>query len=261
FSFLDAYFTAIEINSGRDAQVDVQNPRVAVTLNLLTAGFGYFYLGERAKGMAFFVGTQIVRFGVPRMTGYAGGVVSLGLMVVQLLMAVDAYRIARMQLKEALGPQPEQPAAAARMASRVPVFVPIGLACVAAAGLFAAVIFGLAFHAARGTAGHALSTRPNGSWNPDHAQSRGGVTGSQSPPAGAPTDLPSAVDKVQRVERKTDRTNDDIQELKRDVQILASVLRDRNLSPDDAAVAHFYKAEGFRLINSIHEHEGEAVEL
>jgi len=87
------------------------------------------------------------------------------------------------------------------------------------------------------------------------------VTGSQSPPAGAPTDLPSAVDKVQRVERKTDRTNDDIQELKRDVQILASVLRDRNLSPDDAAVAHFYKAEGFRLINSIHEHEGEAVEL
>ena len=30
FSFLDAYFTAREINSGQDGQVDVQNPRVAV---------------------------------------------------------------------------------------------------------------------------------------------------------------------------------------------------------------------------------------
>jgi hypothetical protein len=50
FSFLDAYFTAIEINRGQDTQLDGQNPRVAVTLNLLTAGFGYFYLGERRKG-------------------------------------------------------------------------------------------------------------------------------------------------------------------------------------------------------------------
>ena len=66
FSFLDAYFTATEINSAQDAQVDAPNPRVAVTLNLLTAGFGYFYLGERAKGMAFFVGTQIVRCGTRR---------------------------------------------------------------------------------------------------------------------------------------------------------------------------------------------------
>jgi TM2 domain-containing membrane protein YozV len=67
FSFLDAYFTAIEINRGQDAQVDVQNPRVAVTLNLLTAGFGYFYLGERSKGIVIFVATQVVRFAVPRL--------------------------------------------------------------------------------------------------------------------------------------------------------------------------------------------------
>jgi TM2 domain-containing membrane protein YozV len=104
FSFLDAYFTAIEINRGQDGQVDVQNPRVAVTLNLLTAGFGYFYLGERVKGILVFVATQIVRFGIPQQTGYAGGVVALGLMVLQMLMGADAYRIARMQLKEALGP-------------------------------------------------------------------------------------------------------------------------------------------------------------
>jgi hypothetical protein len=31
FSFLDAYFTAMEINSAEDVQVDAQNPRVAVT--------------------------------------------------------------------------------------------------------------------------------------------------------------------------------------------------------------------------------------
>jgi len=42
FAFLDSYFTAIEINFGDDAQVDVTNPRVAVVLNLLTAGLGYF---------------------------------------------------------------------------------------------------------------------------------------------------------------------------------------------------------------------------
>ena len=74
FSFLDAYFTAAEINAGQDAQVDVQNPRVAVVLNLLTAGFGYFYLGERTKGLAILVGTQIVRF-QSRVTGFSGGVV------------------------------------------------------------------------------------------------------------------------------------------------------------------------------------------
>ncbi len=122
FSFLDAYFTATEINSGQDLQVDAQNPRVAVTLNLLTAGFGYFYLGERAKGMAFFVGTQIVRFGVPRMTGYKGGLVSVVIVVVQMMMGVDAYFIARGQLKEALGPAPEHPSVI--KPSRVPAVPP-----------------------------------------------------------------------------------------------------------------------------------------
>jgi TM2 domain-containing membrane protein YozV len=104
FSFLDAYFTAIEINRGQDAQLDGQNPRVAVTLNLLTAGFGYFYLGERRKGTVIFVATQVLRFGVPRLTGYVGGVVSLALVVVQMLMGADAYRIGRKQLKEPLDP-------------------------------------------------------------------------------------------------------------------------------------------------------------
>ena len=124
FSFLDAYFTAIEINRGQHAHVNVQNPRVAVTLNLLTAGFGYFYLGERAKGTVIFVATQIVRFGLPPVTGYGGGVVSLALLVAQMLMGADAYRVARLQLKEALGPPPEPPVAGTSKASRIPGFVP-----------------------------------------------------------------------------------------------------------------------------------------
>jgi hypothetical protein len=52
FSFLDAYYVAREINAGMDSLVDSNNPRVATTLNLLTNGFGYWYLGERTKGWA-----------------------------------------------------------------------------------------------------------------------------------------------------------------------------------------------------------------
>lgn len=257
FSFLDAYFTAGEINSGEDAQVDVQNPRVAVTLNLLTAGFGYFYLGERAKGMAIFIGTQIVRFGVPRITGFAGGVVSLALLIIQMLMAADAYRIARAQLKEALGPEPSPIPATA---SRLPAFVPIGLACVASAAFLAMMIFGLAVNAARWGKTPALSASSAGSPNLSHSQNRFGGPRSQSVPPIPPTDLPSAVSDVQRLERKTDRTNDDVPELKHDVQIFASVLRTRKLNSDDSVVAHFYKAEALRLINAIHEHEGDPLQ-
>lgn len=257
FSFLDAYFTATEINSGEDAQVDVQNPRIAVTLNLLTAGFGYFYLGERAKGMAIFIGTQIVRFGVPGITGFAGGVVSLALLIVQMLMAADAYRTAHMQLKEALGPEPSP---SPMPASRLPAFVPIGLACVASAAFLAMMIFGLAVNAARGGATTGLSASSASSSNLNRSQNRFGAPRPQSAPAMPPTDLPSAVSDVQRLERKTDRTNDDVPELNHDVQIFASVLRARKLNPDDSVVAHFYKAEALRMINAIHEQEGDPLQ-
>lgn len=100
FSFLDAYFTAIEINRGQDEQVDVQNPRVAVTLNLLTAGFGYFYLGERTKGITLFIVMQASRLLFAQMTGFVGGAISATLVILQLLMAADAYRIARQQEKK-----------------------------------------------------------------------------------------------------------------------------------------------------------------
>lgn len=58
FAFLDAYFGAREINSGVD-QIITENPRVAEVLNLLTWGFGYFYLAERTKGMILFFAGQV----------------------------------------------------------------------------------------------------------------------------------------------------------------------------------------------------------
>jgi hypothetical protein len=99
---------------------------------------------------------------------------------------------------------------------------------------------------------------------------------SQRPSAGAPrgsgntsarqvapgpvTDLLSAVQEVQWLEKQGERSKDDIPNLKRDVQIFDAVLNGKKVDDADGAGAHFYRAEGLRLINSVHEHEGEAVE-
>ncbi|HEX8817665.1 MAG TPA: hypothetical protein VF753_19395 [Terriglobales bacterium] len=258
FSFLDAYYTAIEINAGEDEQVDVQNPRVAVALNLLTAGFGYFYLGERVKGIAFFVGMQIFRLVTPRVTGYTGGVVSLAVMFVQLLMGADAYRIARAQLKAALGSQAEPEPGSVKPASRLPAFVPIGIAGLASAGFFALMIFGLALSAARPGARGA-----GAGWNRGSAASRtffpqrSSPTGTRTGPA---TDLASAVSEVQRIERKTDRMTDDINSLQQDAKLFTSVLERSGSNADDVVVAYFFRAEAYRLINSIHLQQDESVD-
>src|SRR5713226_5996536 len=58
FAFLDAYFTAREMTAGTDPFI-AESPRIAAILNLLTRGFGYFYLGQRAAGFAVFIGFGI----------------------------------------------------------------------------------------------------------------------------------------------------------------------------------------------------------
>jgi hypothetical protein len=204
--------------------------------------------------MAFFAGTQIIRFGIPRMTGYTGGLVSVALVVVQMMMAVDAYFIARSQLKEAFGPAPERPVPITT--SRVPAFVPIGLACIFGAGFFLAMIVGLAIQAARGTNGKASTLATQ-----NRLQSRRGEIGAQSGSVLPATDFLPAVEEVRKIERKTHRSKDDLQDLKRDAQILAAELKKQRLTADDAPVAHFYKGLSLSLINSIHDHEGEAVEM
>jgi hypothetical protein len=256
FSFLDAYFTAVEINRGRDIQVDAQNPRVAVTLNLLTAGFGYFYLGERVKGTVIFVATQVVRFGTPQLTGYAGGVVSLALIVLQMLMGADAYRIASMQVKEAL---PHEPDLAAGEASRMPLFIPVGLASAAAVCFIGFLIFGVALSAVRGP-----RVRPAAALAQSRLVPAGGRSGSRNvaghvPPAPA-VDFTSAVEQVQWLEKQAERRTENVPELKRDIQIFDSALNSSKVDAADVVVAHFYRAEGLRLINSIHEREGEELD-
>lgn len=259
FSFLDAYFTALEINRREDAQVDVQNPRVAVTLNLLTAGFGYFYLGERAKGTVIFVVTQVLRFGLPGLTGYAGGVVSLALLVMQMLMGADAYRIARMQLKEALGPQPEQPDGATKKSSRIPLFVPVGLAGLAAVCFIGFLIFSLAVAAARGPALRPAAARVQSQRVPAQVR-QGSANMNASVFPGTATDLSSAVQEVQWLEKQVERREEDIPELKHDVRIFDSVLNGPKVDDVDAVVARYYRAESLSMINFAHEHEGEALE-
>lgn len=54
FALVDSFLAAGEINRGEDPWVD-KKPRTAALLNLLTNGFGYFYLGSRFKGIAFMV--------------------------------------------------------------------------------------------------------------------------------------------------------------------------------------------------------------
>jgi TM2 domain-containing membrane protein YozV len=256
FSFLDAYFTAIEINRGRDLQVDAENPRVAVTLNLLTAGFGYFYLGERIKGTVIFVVTQFVRFGTPKLTGYLGGVVSLALVVFQMLMGADAYRIARMQLKESL---PPETAPATGEESRLPVFIPIGLASAAAVLFIGFLVFGVALIAVRGPRIRPAAVRAQSQPVSTLGLSAPGKTEAHVAPASA-VDLTSAVEQVQWLERQTERRKENIPELKRDVEIFNSALKNGKIDAADVAVAHYYRAEALRLVNSIHEREGEALE-
>jgi TM2 domain-containing membrane protein YozV len=257
FSFLDAYFTAIEINQGHDEIVDVQNPRVAVTLNLLTAGFGYFYLGERAKGIALFVVVQVSRLAIPKMKGFAQGAISLVFIVIQLLMAADAYRIARKQVNEALGPDADQ-AVATAPPSRLPVFVPVGLACFLTFGFVLLIVIGLAVNAS--------------GWGKRLAMAR-----QKRPPAVANSlpvlrgearyripieavDLNTAVSDVQRVERRSQRTRQDLPYLKQDVRALDSVLAGK-VGNDDEVVARYYRALAHTFANFVHEYEGEAMDL
>lgn len=89
YSFLDAYYTARELNAEADPP-PYQNPRVAAVLNLLTNGFGYFYLGARAKGLIVFM--------VMRLLGFALASVQWLWELMILGVAIDAYRIGRREL-------------------------------------------------------------------------------------------------------------------------------------------------------------------
>ena len=124
FGFLDAYFTAREINRGIDPTL-VDNPRVACVLNLVTRGFGYFYLGERVKGLVVFVGLGLGQVLVPLMLGGGPTVataVSLAFVAISCAIGIDAYRIGRRSFEAQIAGmdlRPESPP------SRLPAAVPL----------------------------------------------------------------------------------------------------------------------------------------
>lgn len=259
FSFLDAYFTAIEINQGQDDLVEGQNPRVAVTLNLLTAGFGYFYLGQRAKGIILFVLMQVARLGMPPKF-------SLVVAFVQLLAAVDAYRIARRQVKAALESAATLPAANADPLSQLPILpgppsrlpmqVPVVLACLLVSGVVVLALIGL-------VAGRWGKRQPVAS-SSDRVVRSQRAFGHHDPLKDNPieaVDLPTAVEDVQRVQRKAVRGKDEIPHLKQDAGVLSKILGAPKPNSSDAMVAHYYRALALVFINMAHEHEGEAIDL
>lgn len=142
FSFLDAYYVAREINAGIDSLVDSSNPRVATTLNLLTNGFGYWYLGERNKGWVAFIVLGVIIRGASRALGNSPW--SLLLLVIPSAMAVDAYRIAKRQLVEARTSLPHPSIRPAEPETRLPSAIPIALACLLPLGLVGVIVIGLA---------------------------------------------------------------------------------------------------------------------
>ncbi len=254
FAFLDAYFTALEIDAGLDLEIDGQNPRVAATLNLLTAGLGYFYLGERAKGIILFLVANALKIVVGATSGYWQGVASLVSLVVGALMARDAWRIAHRQVREALGDQPELPISSSDRASRLPFYVPVGLATIATAGFLAIVVFGLAVSAVRGPMHKRVAEATPGSEH--HVAPQPFGVASTSHLAG--DTLLRVVENVQRLEKKPAFAGNDVAELQNSVGNLSALLEGENLDGADMAVAYYYRAHARRLLNEIHgrSHEG-----
>jgi TM2 domain-containing membrane protein YozV len=257
FSFLDAYFTAIEINKGQESLIDGQNPRVAVVLNLLTAGFGYFYLGERTKGLALFVVIQASRFVFPGTVFWRVGI-GLLVAVIQIVVSVDAYRIARRQVKEALGSEPATPVVNSLPASRLPVQVPVVLACVLPIGFAFLVLIGLAVGSTRSGKRARASNEP-GTTVPAPVELNRLQPNEEAPIVAV--DLSTAVQDVQRVQRKSERTKEETPNLRQDVRVLTGVLGSRKLDPSDALVAHYYRAVALAMLNFTREHEGEAIDV
>ncbi|HEY6375916.1 MAG TPA: hypothetical protein VIX90_10385 [Edaphobacter sp.] len=97
FAAADAYFGAREWNAGATSRMTGNNPRIAAVLNFLTKGWGYFYLGERTKGIVCFLIVSVVQALLSASANMMLTVIGLTL---QIAIAVDVYRAARHRLYE-----------------------------------------------------------------------------------------------------------------------------------------------------------------
>jgi hypothetical protein len=95
FAIMDSYYSAREWNAGATSLLAGANPRIAALLNFLTKGFGYFYLGDKAKGFVVFLAlwaTQTFHLLHPNIW------LLILLISTQILISADGYRIARQRL-------------------------------------------------------------------------------------------------------------------------------------------------------------------
>jgi len=95
FAIVDAYFAAREWNAGVTGWMIGANPRVTAILNLLTKGFGYFYLGDRTKGIVCFLAISFAQSLLLLHTNIWTQVFAISL---QVAVALDGYRVARERL-------------------------------------------------------------------------------------------------------------------------------------------------------------------
>jgi TM2 domain-containing membrane protein YozV len=138
FGFLDAYMTTAESNRGIDPTT-VDNPRVAAVLNLTTKGLGYFYLGERAKGITLFVVMTVVPYAALALPHPTKDVIAVLAAVITIWISIDAYRIGRRSFDSqvAMMELPPDPPV-----SRLPPLVPVVMAAATAFVLLALLIVG-----------------------------------------------------------------------------------------------------------------------
>jgi len=97
FAMIDAYFGAREWNAGATDLLERTNPRIVAVLNLLTKGFGYFYLGDRTKGvLCFFIVAAVQGLLQQRPNVWT----SILVPSLQVAIAIDGYRVARQSLRQ-----------------------------------------------------------------------------------------------------------------------------------------------------------------
>jgi hypothetical protein len=180
--------------------------------------------------------------------------------LLQLAVAGDAYRIAHRRVKEALGTDSAVRVGNTLPASRLPVQVPVVLACVLPFGFAMLMVIGLALEST-GSGRRAAAPASNELGNRVSApiEAKGPQPSDEAPiPA---VDLSTAVQDVQRIQRKSERTKEELPNLKQDVRVLGAVLGARKLDPSDAIVAHYYRAVALAILNLTREHEGEAIDV
>jgi TM2 domain-containing membrane protein YozV len=161
FAFLDAYFSALEYNAGISSFMIGGNPRIAGILNFLTNGIGYFYLGERAKGLIMFVGLGIFVRQVLQHYFPHSVIATLTWIALQSVLAFDAYRLARRQLLASF-PELKGHSWKAGSTGQLPPILPVAVALLLCLSLAGLVLLGTFAQSSKGIQGGEIVTTPEG---------------------------------------------------------------------------------------------------